>query len=95
VIMWWAESMKEMSARLAEMRKFLNDHPGIDPKNEAFKSLREKLASKLKEVASNTKSEFGDPWGLVAMDQVSGGKAKARALITGPKLAVFRERTVP
>lgn len=95
VIMWWAESMKEMSARLAEMRKFLKDHPGIDPENKTFKSLRKKLASKLKEVASNTKSEFGDPWGLVAMDQVSGGKASARALITGPKLAVFRERTVP
>lgn len=94
VIRWWAKSMKEMSVRLAEMRKFLNDHPGIDPKNETFKSLREKLASKLKEVASNTKSEFGDPWGLVAMDQVSGGKASAKALMTGPKLAVFRERAV-
>jgi hypothetical protein len=92
VIMWWAKSMKEMSARLAEMRKFLNGHPGVDPENEAFKSLREKLASKLKDVASNTKSEFGDPWGLVAMDQVSGGKASAKALMTGPKLAVFRER---
>lgn len=92
VIMWWAESMKEMSARLAEMRTFLNDHPGIDPENKTFKSLRKKLASKLKDVASNTKGQFGDPWGLVAMDQVSGGKANAKALLTGPKLAVFRER---
>jgi hypothetical protein len=95
VIMWWAKSMKEMSARLAEMRKFLNDNPGVDPKNEAFKSLREKLASKLKDVASNTKSEFGDPWGLVAMDQVSGRKASAKGLMTGTKLAVFRERPAP
>lgn len=95
VIMWWAESMKEMSARLAEVRKFLKDHPGVDPKNEAFKSLREKLAAKLKDVARNTKSEFGDPWGLVAMDQASGGKATAKALIIGTKLAVFRERPVP
>lgn len=95
VIMWWAESMKEMSSRLAEMRKFLNDHVGIDPENKTFKSLRKKLASKLREVASNTKSEFGDPWGLVAMDQVSGGKASARALMTGPNLVLFRERIVP
>lgn len=95
VIMWWAESMKEMSEKLAEMRQFVKNNPGIDPENNAFKSLRKKLASKLKEVASNTKSEFGDPWGLVAMDQVSGGKASAEALMTGPKLAVFRERTVP
>jgi hypothetical protein len=95
VIKWWAESMKEMSARLAEVRKFLKDHPAIDPKNEAFTALRKKLASKLKEVARNTKSEFGDPWGLVAMDQASGGRASAKAIITGPKVAVFRERAIP
>jgi hypothetical protein len=92
VIMWWAESMKEMSEKLAEMREFVKNNPGVDPENNALKSLRKKLATKLKAVASNTKNEFGDPWGLVAMDQVSGEKANARALITGPKLAVFRER---
>jgi hypothetical protein len=92
VIMWWAESMKEMSESLAEMRRFLDDHPGIDPENKTFKSHRKKLASKLKDVASKTKSQFGDPWGLVAMDQACGGRASAKALITGPSLSVFRER---
>lgn len=93
VIKWWAESMKEMSAKLAEMRKFIADHPGVDPEDKTFKSLRKKLASKLKDVARKTKSEFGDPWGLVAMDQASGAKASAKAFITGPKLSVFRERS--
>jgi hypothetical protein len=92
VIKWWAESMEEMGQSLLEMRKFLDDNAGIDEKNKTFISLRKKLGSKLKQVASNTKSEFGDPWGLVAMDQASGGKASARALITGSGLAVFRER---
>ncbi len=93
VIKWWAESMEEMSRSLAEMRKFLDEHPGIDPENKQFKSLRKKLGSKLKEVASGTKRQFGDPWGLVAMDQAGGGRANAKALITGPSVAVFRERT--
>jgi hypothetical protein len=92
VIKWWAESMEEMSKSLAEMRKFLDEHPDIDPANKKFKSLRRKLGSKLKEVASGTKRQFGDPWGLVAMDQAAGGRAGAKALITGPSLAVFRER---
>jgi hypothetical protein len=92
VIMWWAESMKEMSKKLADMRKFIASNPGVDPENNTFKSLRKKLASKLKDVASNMKSEFGDPWGLVAMDQVSGGKASAKALIVASKLVIFRER---
>ena len=92
VVKWWAESMAKMSERLAEMRQFLTDNPQIDPGNKTFTALRNKLASGLKAVASNTRSEFGDPWGLVAMDQVSGGKADAKALLMGPSLAVFRER---
>lgn len=91
VIKWWAESMKEMSESLAEVRKFLDENPGIDPENKTFKAHRKRLASKLKDVASKTKSQFGDPWGLVAMDQASGGRASAKALITGPSLAVFRD----
>lgn len=92
VIKWWAESMEEMGESLAEMRKFLDEHPGIDRENKTFKALRKKLGSKLKEVASQTKRQFGDPWGLVAMDQASGGRAGAKALITGSSLAIFRER---
>lgn len=94
VIMWWAESMKEMSERLAELRKFLAENPGVDPNNETFVKLRKKLSSKLKEVASNTKSEFGDPWGLVAMDQVSGQKASAEAIINSTTVVILRKRTV-
>ena len=92
VIKWWAESMAKMSEELAELRQFLQDHPGVDPENNIFKSLRKKLAGRLKDVASNTKSEFGDPWGLVAMDQVSGGNAGAKSLLVGSRLAIFRER---
>jgi hypothetical protein len=92
VIKWWAESMAEMGKSLLEMRKFLDEHEGIDSQNKTFKSLRKKLGSKLKEVASNTKAEFGDPWGLIAMDQASGGKAGAKALITGPDFTLFKER---
>jgi len=92
VIKWWAESMAKMSEKLAEVRQFLKDNPQIDPGNKTFIALRKNLASKLKAVASNTRSEFGDPWGLVAMDQVSGSKASAKTLLMGPKLAIFRER---
>jgi len=92
VIKWWAESMVKMSEKLAEMGQFLKDNPQIDPGNKTFISFRTKLASSLKSVASKTKSEFGDPWGLVAMDVVSGGRAAAKALLMGPALAILRER---
>ena len=92
VIKWWAESMAKMSEKLAEVRQFLKDNPQIDPGNKTFMALRNKLAARLKAVAGNAMSEFGDPWGLVAMDQVSGAKAKAKTLLVGSKLAILRER---
>ena len=93
VIMWWAESMKDMSEQLAEVRQFLLTNPGADPKGEPFTKLRNRLGSKLREVASKTKSQFGDPWGLVAMDLASGQRASAEALLNGPTVALRRERS--
>ncbi|HEX6733123.1 MAG TPA: hypothetical protein VF074_24085 [Pyrinomonadaceae bacterium] len=92
VIVWWADSMTEMSESLAEIRQFLADNPNTDPKDEKFTDLRKNLAGKFKHIASTTKSQFGDPWGLVAMDQCSNRKAAAQALITGSKLSLFRQR---
>jgi len=80
------------AGRLPEAEAAYREMLAVDPENNVFKSLRKKLAGKLKDVASNTKSEFGDPWGLVAMDQVSGSKAGAKMLLIGSNLAVFRER---
>lgn len=92
VIVWWAESMTELGEALAEVRDFISKNPGADPQAEPCKGLRKKLASKLKEVAANTKSEFGDPWGLIAMDQASGQQAAASVRLNSPTLAILRER---
>jgi hypothetical protein len=93
VIMWWAEAMTEMGKHLVEVRKFIEDNPQAGPEDEKFKKLRKKLASKLTDVAANARSEFGDPWGLVAMDQLTGGKADAETLIVGPTLSLHRKRS--
>lgn len=92
LIVWWAETMTEMGERLEEIRQFFKANPNADPENNTFKSLRKKLASKLKDVASDTRSEFGDPWGLVAVDQLSGRRADAKAHIMGPLISLIRQR---
>ena len=92
VIVWWAESMHEMAERLAEVREFLVQNPNVDHENNTFKKLRQKLAKKLKEVAINTKAQFSDPWGLVAMDLASGRKAEAEVQVTSVQLTWRRER---
>jgi hypothetical protein len=92
VIAWWAEAMEDMSEQIAKLRRFLDENPGIDPENNNFKSLRRELAQRLRDVAKNTREEFGDPWGLVAMDLLSGRKALARVQVTGSIVSFQYER---
>jgi hypothetical protein len=91
VIVWWAEAMSECAKRVAAMNNLLAANP--DPQSSQFLALRADLAKKLAEVTSNTREEFGQPWGLVAMDQVSGSRAAARVQITGARFALARTRT--
>jgi hypothetical protein len=93
VIVWWAESMSEMAKQLAAIREFIKQHAqSFDPENNSFKQLRKKLAATLKDVASKTKSEFGDPWGLVAMDQMSGQKAEVKVVLSSSAVMLRGER---
>ena len=93
VIRWWAQEMRGMAQKLAEVRDFVKANPKADPEtNNTFRGLRRGLAEHLKGVASRTRSEFGDPWGLVAMDLATGRAAKAEAQVTGPRVAFKRAR---
>jgi hypothetical protein len=92
VIRWWAKEMRQMAEKLSEIRDFLKNKPKIDPENNEFKALRRSLAEHLKGVASRTKNEFGDPWGLVAMDLATGKAAQAEIKLTGPRVAFGRVR---
>jgi hypothetical protein len=92
VIRWWAQEMRGLALKLAEIRSFIKANPKVGPDNNTFNGLRRGLAEHLKGVASRTRSEFGDPWGLVAMDLATGRAAKAEAQVTGPRVAFKRVR---
>jgi hypothetical protein len=94
VIVWWADAMRTTAEVLAEMRAFLSANPGVDLNGDDFQKLRKKLAGQLRKVAANTKKEFGQPWGLVAMDFASGRRAAAELRILGPRLTVALSRSV-
>jgi hypothetical protein len=91
VIRWWAKAMRKLGEKLQEIDQFFAAHPNPDPENNQFKSLRKRLAKDLASVAATTKSEFGDPWGLVAMDLLSGRRAEATVQISASRLA-FQSR---
>jgi hypothetical protein len=92
VIRWWATAMRKLGEKLQEIDQFFAAHPNPDPENNQFKSLRKRLAKDLASVAATTKSEFGDPWGLVAMDLLSGRRAEATVQISGSRVAFQAHR---
>ncbi|MGB9457103.1 MAG: hypothetical protein WCB12_13735 [Bryobacteraceae bacterium] len=88
VIVWWAEAMSACAKSVAAMHSLLA--AGSDPSSAQFLALRANLAKTLADVTSNTKEEFGQPWGLVAMDRVSGCRASAKVQIAGARFAFAR-----
>jgi hypothetical protein len=93
-IIWWAKTMNDTGEALMKIRSFLAKDPAVDPKNETFQKLRSDLAQHLKTVVVDTKEEFGRPWGLIAMDLLTGGRSEARVTFTGPVINFARARPV-
>jgi hypothetical protein len=83
-IEWWADAMSALAAKLDELNRFRNSlPPATDPQmNNSYKKLRGELRDKLADVAERTKPMFGEPWGLIAMDQAAQQQAEARIQIT-------------
>jgi hypothetical protein len=94
-IMWWADAMAGAGHRLAAMRKWFSRHPAAALDDPEFQSLRQDLAAHLKKVAATTSERFGEPWGLIAMDEASGRRAGASILVTGPKFVSAKQRAPP
>ncbi len=93
-IMWWAEAMAGAGQRLAAIRNWFRLHPSAAQDDPQFLTLRQNLAKHMKDVAATTSEQFGEPWGLIAMDQVSGRRAAADLLIAGPKLVRTKQRVL-
>jgi hypothetical protein len=62
------------------------------PASPQFASMRNDLAKYVADVAKNTSEEFGKPWGLLAMDLVSGRRAAASVRIASSRIALAVDR---
>lgn len=89
-IQWWADAMFDTAHELALVRKWLSQNPNAGLQDASFQELREHLADYLRQVAANTREEFGQPWGLIAMNQLAGRNAGAKFLISGPNLTISK-----
>jgi hypothetical protein len=90
VIVWWADAMSTASGKLAEMQAFLTGAaPAALDQNPEFRKKRDSLQKAMAAAISKNKSNFGDPWGLLALFAAAQGKAEARASIVSPKLSIL------
>ncbi len=93
-IMWWAGAMAGVAERLSAMKQWFQQHASASPDDPEFQKSRQDLAAHLKTVAATTSEQFGEPWGLVAMDETVDRRAGASVLISGPKLVRSKQRQV-
>lgn len=93
-IQWWADAMHRTGQEIAGIRLWLARNATATLEDPAFQKLRQDLAGYLRQVAANTREEFGQPWGLIAMNQLASQRAGAKILITGPKLVRNKRRTL-
>lgn len=91
-IQWWADAMLGTAQQLAKVRLWMARNPTATFDDPDFQKLRQDLADYLRQVAANTRDEFGQPWGLIAMDQLVAHAAAAKMLITGPILVCNKAR---
>ncbi len=91
-IQWWADAMRNTAQHLAAFHLWTAQHPAPAVGDPEFQKLREDLAKHLGQVAADTREEFGQPWGLIAMNQLAGRRSGGKILITGPTLVVNKRR---
>jgi hypothetical protein len=88
LIAWWATSMHEMGDALAKMLQFVANNPTADRENNTFKKLRNDLESAMASVVSNTQAQFGQPWGILALDLAAGQQGDITLRLLSPRLAL-------
>jgi hypothetical protein len=88
LIVWWAAAMRDMAAALSAMQSYLAQHPQWDPQDNTFKRLRSNLEQTMASVTSNTRDEFAEPWGLLAMDLASRQKSAKTLQLVCPRITL-------
>ncbi len=72
-IAWWTEAMLKVAPKLTDLLKAVDQSSQADPTQDPnFMSKRKALAHVLGGVAKNSRSAFGDGWGLAVMFRLAG-----------------------
>ena len=79
-------------------RRLVSFHPNRAPSQRrdaenTFKERRNNLEDAMTSVVSNTQAQFGEPWGILALDLASGQRASTTLQLVSPRItAVLTQR---
>jgi hypothetical protein len=88
LIVWWANAMHDTAVALSSLLGYMAQHPQWDPQDNVFKKLRANLDKTMATVSKNTKDQFAEPWGLLAMDLASGQRSAKGLQLICPRLTL-------
>ena len=83
-IRWWANAMLRVAPQLSQVLEAIESSPAADPTTDtAFMRQRKALEDILSDVGKNTRSAFGDGWGLLVMFNLSNGARPSKWILAG------------
>ena len=84
--------MSKMATALAALLAFFKQNPGWSKDDSRFKQLHDALNKSMASVSSNTKNDFHEPLGVLAMDLASSQKAATTVQLSSPGLSFMNKR---
>ena len=84
-ILTWREAMVDLAQVLLDVEPFFNGG-AKDPDSDEFKDLQKRLRDKVGEVAKESRAQWGDPWGIVALNYLAGQAGSKRAKVRSEKV---------
>ena len=86
-ILTWREAMVDLAQVLLDVEPFFNGG-AKDPDSDEFKDLQKRLRDKVGEVAKESRAQWGDPWGIVALTYLAGQAGSKRAKVSSEKVRI-------
>ncbi len=82
-ILTWVDAMQQAVKAVADMREFVGArNPASLLQDNTFKKKASALRNSMKAVVSNTRTDFGQPWGMIALYWAAGSPATRTGSIT-------------
>ena len=73
--------MHALGQALLELDQYVANHQPLDSNSSEFRKVRKRFSNSIANAAKHSKTSFGEPWGVLAMDFASNSQDSAIGVI--------------